>query len=457
MKLYMRIMLMFLIIFLTGLVFNQFFINRQAAVRYDTFRIDMDKNRAGMIAETLMAEWDSVNWNEFSLFLPGMMRMPREMHDRNKMNMGPLNARTVITDEHGHVLIDTARIVRNGKKLRKSEHEGIPVIIKGNIKAYVYTNSLLDAPLNSGEMMFLNKLRSSVFYSSSLIFALTVMLSGLFLYSMMKPLKGLTSAAAGIASGEYSSRAAESDSGSEIGRLVRQFNDMAVNIESGIEWKKRLISDSAHELRTPLSAMRMRLEMMEEGIYQPDSEQMKILMGEIAHMQSLVESMAYLSELESGQLTLQYSVFSMKDLFGEVVKGCEPKAKKLEVTMTSDCPESLRIRADYRQIKQVLLNLVGNSFKYISPVSGKINLTAGNRNDTVVICVIDNGPGIPVQERVKVFERFYRTDDSRSRQSGGSGLGLSISREIITNHGGRISAEESDGGGLLINIVLPQP
>lgn len=295
------------------------------------------------------------------------------------------------------------------------------------------------------------------------IFLLT--LSGLSIWltitSALRPLKEVERTSEAIQSGKFSSRLVERDPKTEIGRLNRALNSMLDSIEGAVRGRdktltqmRRFVSDASHELRTPLVTVRGYAELYRMGAIKNKkdlNEAMQRIESEAIRMTGLVESLLTLTRMdEIGNLKLQEQ--DLSEIASAVVKDASvanPKVRFLTQSSTS-----AKANVDGDRIKQVLTNLVNNAGRF-SPEDSEVQVAVSSANGLHRLEVIDHGEGIPEMLRDKVFDRFYRADSSRNRETGGSGLGLAIAKSIVSAHEGEIWIEETEGGGATFVIELP--
>ncbi|MCF6335181.1 MAG: ATP-binding protein, partial [Spirochaetales bacterium] len=236
------------------------------------------------------------------------------------------------------------------------------------------------------------------------------------------------------------------------------FNTMTESLRAAENWKKQIIADSAHELRTPVALIQGHLEMMLEGVYEINREGIQTLYDETLLLSSLISELQKLSSEEASRSILTKEPFRVEDFFESVKSAFKAKFEEAGISFkTSIDPEVSLLNADWQRLHQVFLNLIANSIRY-TPSGGTIRISAEKDVSlkSIKFAVEDSGCGVPREERSKIFNRFYRVDKHRNRDNGGSGLGLSISREIINNHAGTIEAVDPlFGSGTRIQIVLP--
>jgi len=271
---------------------------------------------------------------------------------------------------------------------------------------------------------------------------------------ILAPIKELRSAAQRLGKGDFSQRVDISDR-SEIGELASTFNSMADNLQRNEQLRQHMVSDIAHELRSPLTNVRGYLEAINDGVMQPDKETITSIYGETILLSRLINDLQELSLAEAGELKLFLQPEEVSELVKQSVASVQAKAAEKDITLSQEIPAVLpRVNIDFLRIKQVLLNLLENALSH-TPRGGRINIAAKSDIVFVEISVSDSGEGIPAGEMNNIFERFHRVDKSRSRATGGSGLGLTISKYIIEEHKGKIRARSEVGKGSCFSFTLP--
>jgi signal transduction histidine kinase len=269
-----------------------------------------------------------------------------------------------------------------------------------------------------------------------------------------RPLSGLTGATRKITSGDYSERVSVGGA-KEVEELGEAFNTLAESLDRNEELRKNMVADIAHELRNPLATLRGQLELLQDGKIDCDREAVDSLMEDAVMLSRLVEDLRQLSLVEAGKLDLDFGPVDIDELLGEVASRMRHETSQKGITLSIEAAEGVpAVRADHVRTAQVLRNLVSNSVVH-TPAGGSVRLAAEKSGGKVIISVTDNGAGIDGEELPFIFERFYRTDKSRSRSTGGAGLGLSIARSLVEAQGGRIWIESEVGKGTTIHFSLP--
>jgi two-component system OmpR family sensor kinase/two-component system sensor histidine kinase BaeS len=271
-----------------------------------------------------------------------------------------------------------------------------------------------------------------------------------------KPIARLTMAARTMAEGDLSVRVSGFGV-REINELAEAFNSMAGSIAYADSRRRQLTADVAHELRTPLSILKGRLEGMQDGVYAPTPDQIGLLLNETALLERLIEDLRLLAQADAGQLPLYAEQVCPQGLLQSVAGAFAPQARdagvSLQLAPVCDLPD---LYADPQRISQVLGNLISNALRH-TPSGGTITLAAWTvpaDSSHVYMSVQDTGMGIAPEDLPHVFDRFWKADRARSR-SGGAGLGLAIARRIVEAHGGRIWAASAPGQGTTVAFALP--
>jgi signal transduction histidine kinase len=263
------------------------------------------------------------------------------------------------------------------------------------------------------------------------------------------PLGDIVEAANRVADGDYSARVAQQ--GAPSLRVVGgAFNTMASRLETQAQQRRDLMADIAHELRTPLSVIQGRLEGLLDGVYQRDDQTIGQIIEETRLLARLVDDLRTLSNAESGTLHLQKEPTDLAVLIQDAVRALSVEGRDNGVSLGLDAPADLPlVTVDPLRIREVVTNLISNAMNH-TPPGGTISIAATVLNSQIVVTVRDTGPGIAPDELPKIFDRFYK-----GRSSRGSGLGLTIARNLVAAHDGTIRAESPPGGGATVTVTLP--
>ena len=289
----------------------------------------------------------------------------------------------------------------------------------------------------------------------------TLVLGLLLSRRISRPLVDLTAATRAVAAGDLSVRVPVRYHG-EAQELAAAFNAMTEELARADKLRRNLTADVAHELRTPLSIIRGKLEGVLDGVYPATPEHLEPVLEETRLLTQLVEDLRLLALVEAGELALEKRAMDVSDLLRDAQVNFGPQASDRGVTLALDVPAELpKVMADWRRIAQVLSNLLTNALRH-TPEGGRVSLSAtvtrspAEREEGMVeVTVADTGTGIPPEDLPYIFERFWRGEKSRSRAGGGSGLGLTIARQLVEMHGGAISVASTPGQGSEFRFTLP--
>ena len=280
------------------------------------------------------------------------------------------------------------------------------------------------------------------------------------------PITNLTRAAKNIRDGNLDFELKPEGRITEIMDLYEAFEQMRIRLLQASEAKevfdqqnRELISNISHDLRTPITAIKGYCEGIMDGVADtPEKREryIQIIYNKAIEMDRLINELSFYSRITTNRIPYAFDKVSVREFFDDASEalGEDLSAEGIEFTYENELSADVRIIADAEQLTRVLHNIVGNSVKYMDKEEKKISLTVGMTGDEVQVAVADNGRGIPAKDLGNIFERFYRTDASRNSKQGGSGIGLSIVRKIIEDHGGRVWAASKEGSGTTIFFAL---
>lgn len=269
-----------------------------------------------------------------------------------------------------------------------------------------------------------------------------------------RPLTQLASASQHVSRGDYAPRVPAAPG--ELGELVAAFNEMAATLDATEQRRLDLIGDVAHELRTPIASVRGYVEGLESGVFEPGPDAWRVLDEQTARLATLVDDLATLWRAESHDLRLDLEILDGPTLLTQAMERNRPLAAARSVIFGLGSLTQVSVLADRSRLGQALDNLIGNAIRY-SPQAGRVELGVAAEGTSVAISVRDDGPGLTPEQAAHVFERFYRADPSRSREGGGSGLGLTITRSLVEAMNGTIAVASAGlGQGTTFTLRLPK-
>jgi len=314
--------------------------------------------------------------------------------------------------------------------------------------------------MNDQELAFINSLNLLLLWVTLAAMAIAVLIGSFSARRITVPLARVALATQRIAQGQRDVIIGEKTRVPELDGIASSVNDLSRALRDQEALRRRLTADMAHELRTPLATLQSHLEALIDGVWQPDPARLAGLHEEILRINRLVTTLEQLAHFEGNAAGLNRCVTDIGALVSGVVRNHEPQFREKGVALrfapvTEDSHGvSPTLAVDPDKLSQAVINLLSNALKY-TPPGGAVEVCVDTRPSGTEIRVADTGVGIDPQDIPRVFERFYRADNSRSRATGGAGIGLSIARAIVESHGGTISAVSQPGRGSEFLITLP--
>ena len=277
-----------------------------------------------------------------------------------------------------------------------------------------------------------------------------------FSFTLTRPVKALTSTIRRMGKGDLSARADIRASG-ELKELADSYNAMAEKIENFDRSRSQFVSNASHELKTPLTAMKLLLECLIDQPEMPDEMKLEFMQDmnhEIDRLSGIITDLLTLTQMDSKDDALHLSDVDLTALTQETLHTLAPVADKAGLSIVPAIAPGVRITADATKLGSVIYNLTDNAIKY-TPEGGEVRVTLAVKGKNAILTVSDTGIGIPPEEQKHIFDRFYRVDKARSRATGGTGLGLSIVRQMVQLHGGAITLTSTPEEGSTFTVTLP--
>ncbi len=358
--------------------------------------------------------------------------------------------RSILLNEDGKILIYQGQLTgpQIGQPyLMQPDDTRIPIQVDGReVGAFIVTGSLYPA---IGAIVL--GLLSPVFFISIFLAALTIIIGLLLMRRFVTPLSEVIAAARMLAAGDLSTRVRVSGP-DDLRALSDTFNHMAEALQRSDTERRNMLADIAHELRTPLTVIRGRLEGIVDGVYPADEGHVAPALEESYLLERLVDDLRLLTLAEARQLPFEPREVDLNDLARHVIDLFQAQAEEKGIRLSLEAATGrLVAHLDPQRTEQVVSNLVANALRY-TPEGGNIWLTVEAEAGAVRLSVLDNGPGVSEEDLPHLFDRFWRGEKSRSRASGGAGLGLAIARQLVEAQNGSIAACNRPGGGLQMSI-----
>jgi len=405
---------------------------------------DADARRGNEIQSLLESHWaERGSWE-------GAQGRLAEASER-----GGWRDRVVLADAEGRIVADNRDELIGTTHPRDHLAQGISITSGGKAVGTLMVGSMADPALSGENAAFLGSVTAALLWSGAAAAAVAIALGFILSAGVARPLARLKSAAARVASGDFAVRVPVSGDDEAAG-LSSSFNAMAGELERLDGSRRRLIADAAHELRTPAALIQGTAEAMLDGVYPADRAAIESLLEESIRLSRLIEDLRELEALESGRLVLERSEFSLGEEIDATLAAFAREAAERGVVLEarSGGPHPI-VYADRLRIGQVIRNLIRNAIDH-APAGGIVRAETGESPEGgAYLLVEDSGEGVPVEERDRIFERFYRIEGAAAKRKDGSGLGLSIAREIIRAHGGSIRVGSSELGGAAFTVSLP--
>ena len=331
----------------------------------------------------------------------------------------------------------------------------ISTAIKVNEETVGYL--LIEKPPDKRDPMgdeFIKRLDLSLLLIAIYTLILAFIFGAILSRTITRPIRELTKATHEMAGGKFGQQVPVR-SRDEIGELASSFNKMNNDLARSFNLRKQMTADIAHELRTPLSLIIGHAEAVHDRVLPPSRENFEIIREEASRLEQLVDDLRILSLADAGELSLDFQPMDINKLLGDIRSHYDYQFSQKRITMdfkpAADLP---KVNLDPVRFSQVLTNILDNAFRHTSE-GGLVSIITQQMEDKIQITIQDNGEGVQADEATHLFDRFYRADESRTRDEGGSGLGLAIARSIIEMHKGRIWAESEKGKGFKLVIQLP--
>lgn len=354
---------------------------------------------------------------------------------------------------------NNARSMRVEERVEKGMLRGTPHVFildaRGNIAGTLYVVPVnMRGPEGSRESVFVGAVNRSFIIAGLIAAAAALLVTLLLSRRILGPIEALTSAVRNMENGDLSQRV-NVQSKDEIGELAHAFNAMADGLARTEQLRRNMVSDIAHELRSPLTNLRCQIEALQDGLTAPSVGVFHSLHEEAMLLKTLIDDLQDLALAEAGQLRLEREPVSLAEAVRQAVSACSAQAEGKGITLKIAVPPNLpTVYADAKRVGQILRNLLANAIAH-TPSGGAVEVCARAVGASVELTVSDTGAGIEPEHLPNIFERFYRADSSRARATGGAGLGLAIVKQLTEAMGGSVHAVSELGNGASFLVTLP--
>jgi len=366
----------------------------------------------------------------------------------------------ILHDSDGNPLISASGMGRMGmgRMMGRNPYltnESFPVMKEGK-QIGTADVSYQNIFLTEADNEFLERINGFLIVSGLTIAVVAVLLGITFADSISKPIFRVLSLAQSLGRGDFAQRIGHKDSTKEISQLYTGMNELAIEMGRQDAMRKRMAEDAAHELKTPLTIAKARLEAMGDGVMPLSAEGLSASISELDRLSDMVMMLERVSRIESGLDSIERKECSINATIGSAVEAMKPlfSAKGVDLVLVTGSSEA-RMMLDCDKMRRAVENLLSNSLKYTDK-GGRVAVTVSAADSGFEVSVEDSGTGIDPKDLPHVFDRLYRADESRNRASGGMGIGLSLVKSIVEAHGGTVKAESERGKGSRFVIWIPK-
>lgn len=356
---------------------------------------------------------------------------------------------TIVYDDRANDVLGSVDVKEDGSNVASA-----PIMVDGEKVGTV----LVRVPgsetlLTKFDEDFRDKSYNAMIFAAVIALIIAMVMGAIFARTIAAPVKKITNAAKALKEGDYSARTGMTGS-DEIARLGNMFDLMADSVESSRKLERRLVTDVAHELRTPLMAIQSTVEAMIDGVFKPDAERLETLNSEVQRLSRLVDALLKLSRLESRTKPIEQKKVDLTEMLSSVVQTHQAYIHDAGLNLEFEYDPHVYVFGDADLLRQATANLISNAVRY-TPEGGTITIMARKGDLMGQIVVKDTGIGLTPEEAKLVFQRFWRADPERARATGGLGIGLSVVKEIVEQHNGWVRVEGRPNEGACFTIYIP--
>jgi signal transduction histidine kinase len=455
----LKIILVLVVVSLAGALFTAFFIQFRTQKAFNNFLLDENQ----LVFTEVLTDYYQTNlsWDGVEVYFkgPNQPQMGMGMQGGTRDNIPRMMFRGpnpfILADSSGEIIAGgighpgylvgdkiSSKDLRNGFELKEDDQTIGWLVV-----------APLSQPKTNTQLDFLKNIQRGLIISSIITLLIALILGGILIQSFTRPIRKLANATEVVAGGELGYQV-EIDSQDELGRLANSFNQMSIDLESADQARKQMTADIAHDLRTPLSLLHGYTEAMSEGKLNGTKEIFQVMHEQAQHLNYLIEDLRTLTLLDSNELQLNIQDIDPSLVINSIKAAFLSLAEEKGVNLTTEVASELpRVDLDPDRLNQILGNLLNNALKIIH-TGGTIQIKSRQVDDIIMIDVIDNGPGIKEDDLPHIFERFYRTDESRG-SDGSSGLGLAITKKLVEAMGGEIRVTSEINKSTTFSLSFP--
>ncbi|GFZ30364.1 two-component sensor histidine kinase [Clostridium zeae] len=449
-----------LIAILGSIALTSFISNYTVSQKFKEYLIDEHKskeNDAIKIIEDLYAKqnnFTNTNKDEIQRYAE-LQKLYIEVRDLNDTTLYSSGNDYLKQNNHmGNMMMGSMMKNFSGMNLGEYTENKYPLSINNKNVGTIIIGYFGTSYLSSGSVTFMSTLNHSFLLSAVIALVFGLLISIVISKGISKPIINITKTANIMRAGNLEVRSIVNTNTKEIDELSNSINYLAETLNDQEMLRKRMTSDIAHELRTPLTTLKTHIEAFIDGIWEPTPERFESFYEEIERLTKLVDNLRNLAKLEQTNLNLNKSEVNISNELEKIIDSFKPLYIKENYELNEIIEPEITTILDKDKFKQIVTNLLSNSYRYLKE-NGRVTVTLKKENQNIIIKVIDTGIGIPEKDLPYIFERFYRSDLSRNKNTGGSGIGLTITKAFVEAHGGKISAHSKENEGTTFTICFP--
>ena len=390
-------------------------------------------------------KWDKRRVSDILRPAPQWMGMTIKLNDFNNQNIFTLSPMASFRRHKNN---------NNPQQLRTAKTEKINIDLKLNNKLIGVLSIEHRMPSTRFEQAFANYMLKRMLAGGFIMILAACGLGFIVAGSLSRPVITALQRTKQISQGNYNLNSKINETGIiEMDDLTRGVEDLSRSLASQEKFRQRLMTDIAHELKTPLTASMTQLEAIADGVFPATPERLELCLNELERLGNLIKSVESLTRLEGDALNIKLERINLSEFLDLTLNSFEPLFNKANIKLTRDITQNIFIDIDPEKFRHVIDNLLSNSLRY-TQAGGSVTARLFKLNNKIIIEVEDTGAGISEQDLPHVFDRFYRADESRAKVTGGRGVGLAIARAAVEAHGGKISVKSEYGKGSCFRVEL---
>jgi len=469
-KLGLKFFIIILIISMGGLIFTSFYINYSIDKRFFDYlyieRKEEIESLVGVVEDTL---YENNNWETIAIIINDFVKVNRYSlllidiegniiyNSPNSMMDGMMNGMMdgMMGRRHNNLTNRNQNNFNRDRNTIAKNSERFTIEYQGETIAYLYWHTGRETNTSDKAAAFTKRINRIIILAGVLVALVTILISLYISRRLTLPLIEMNKIAGKVSRGEFN-HSVKIKGSDELAELGQSFNEMVAKLNYLERIRKESTSDLAHELRTPLTTINSYLEGIKEGIIKTDNKTINEIEEELQRLISLVNRLGELANAEKRIINRKKELISFSEILRHIIKRQEPLAKKNGISLMHKIQSGITVIADPKNLETIVINLISNSLKY-TPANGDINISLSKEGEEVILTVSDTGIGISNEDKAYIFERFYRVDKSRSIKTGGTGIGLTITRELVNSMNGSIevfSPGENQGTTFIVKLPI---